>query len=251
MKNDFYDHELVPDVDMPAEFIEKQKRFETNVSESTDSFIPRRQFLKMTGIAGGGLVLAFSLSRSPLAQAAHHGDAHSTPFSPNAFIQIKADGSIVIAAKNPEVGQGIKTFLPMIIAEELEVPWESVTVEQSAIDAKRFGPQSAGGSQSTPSNWDPLRQAGAVARTMLTAAAAKTWGIQESQCKADQGFVFNKSNGEKLSYAELAATASDTIVSRTKALSQKYRNFASATAISMGREASILRVANTIPPGRA
>jgi|TARA_B110000467_G_scaffold152025_1_gene160932 isoquinoline 1-oxidoreductase beta subunit len=224
MNNDLYNHDLEPDVDMPAEFIERQNRHSAKVSESANSFIPRRQFLKMSGIAGGGLVLAFSLSRSPRAKAANHGESDSTEFSPNAFIQIKPDGTIVIAAKNPEVGQGIKTFLPMIIAEELEVPWESVTVEQSEIDAKRFGPQSAGGSQSTPRNWDPLRQAGAVARAMLIAAAAKTWRVSESKCNADQGFIVNESNGKKLSYAELATTAASLPIPDGKTVPLKKRS---------------------------
>jgi isoquinoline 1-oxidoreductase beta subunit len=224
MKKDLYDHDLEPDVDMPAEFIQRLNRRSKRVSETADSFIPRRQFLKMSGIAGGGLVLAFSLSRSPSTKAAHHADWDSPEFSPNAFIQIKPDGTIVLAAKNPEVGQGIKTFLPMIIAEELEVPWESVAIQQSAIDAKRFGPQSAGGSQSTPRNWDPLRQAGAVARTMLISAAAKTWGVTESKCKADQGFIVNESNGKKLSYAKLAATAASLPVPDGKTVPLKKRS---------------------------
>lgn len=206
MKHDIYNYDLIPDVDMPAEFVERHNRIGSESLEAINISLPRRQFLKLSGIAGGGLVLAFMLGGRSKAEAAHHKNSEQA-FSPNAFVQIKPDGSIVIAAKNPEVGQGVKTFLPMIVAEELEVPWESVTVIQSEIDKDRFGPQSAGGSQSTPRNWDPLRQAGAVARTMLVAAAANEWGVDASKCKADQGFVVNKANGKKLSYSKLASKA--------------------------------------------
>lgn len=207
MKNDIYSYDLIPDVDMPAEFVERENQRAAKESAPTESFMPRRQFLKLSGVAGGGLVLAFSLGGRTRTEAAHHKSGDSKAFSPNAFIQIKPDDTIIIAAKNPEVGQGVKTFLPMIIAEELEVPWESVTVVQSEIDQKRFGPQSAGGSQSTPRNWTPLRQAGAVARTMLVTAAAREWGVNPSDCKADQGTVINTRNGKKLRYAELASKA--------------------------------------------
>ncbi|MCZ6674460.1 MAG: molybdopterin-dependent oxidoreductase, partial [Verrucomicrobia bacterium] len=166
----------------------------------------------------------FSLGGQSRAEAAHHKGGKNKAFSPNAFIQIKEDGSIIIAAKNPEVGQGVKTFLPMIIAEELEVPWESVSVVQSEIDLKRFGRQSAGGSQSTPRNWTPLRQAGAVARTMLISAAAEQWGVSESKCKADQGYVVNNSNGKKLSYAELSAAAAILPVPDAKDVTFKKRS---------------------------
>jgi isoquinoline 1-oxidoreductase beta subunit len=206
MKNDIYSYDLIPDVDMPAEFVERMNRMSSETVDEGTLELPRRQFLKLSGIAGGGLVLAFMLGGRPKAQAAHHKSSEQA-FSPNAFVQIKPDGTIVIAAKNPEVGQGVKTFLPMIVAEELEVPWESVTVIQSEIDKERFGAQSAGGSQSTPRNWTPLRQAGAVARTMLIAAAAQEWGVSPSECKADQGYVVGKSKKQKLSYAKLASKA--------------------------------------------
>ncbi len=224
MNKDLYHYDLIPDVDMPAEFIEREKAREASKDEREESFIPRRRFLKMTGIAGGGLVLAFAISRSQRAEGAHHGGGDHSTFAPNAFIQIKPDGSIVIAAKNPEVGQGIKTFLPMIVAEELEVPWESVTVEQSEIDRERFGVQSAGGSQSTPRNWNPLRQAGAVARTMLVSAAAQKWSVDASKCKADQGYVINESSGARLSYAELATDAAKLPVPDADSVTLKERS---------------------------
>ena len=193
MKKDLYDYELIPDVDMPAEFVERIKNYDQLEDAAVDTNMARRQFLKLSGIAGGGLVLAFAMGSAPRAQAAHHGGKKEAA-SLTAYVQIKPAGTVVIAAKNPEVGQGVKTFLPMIIAEELEVPWESVSVIQSDIDEKRYGRQSAGGSQSTPRNWTPMREAGATARTMLVNAAAEKWGVDATKCKADQGHVINNSN---------------------------------------------------------
>ncbi|MCA0892156.1 xanthine dehydrogenase family protein molybdopterin-binding subunit [Microbulbifer agarilyticus] len=218
--------DLIPDVDMPAEFVERINRAPAEITDEAETFMPRRNFLKLTGIVGGGLVLGFALGSAPRTQAASKGTEASTDsaFTPNAYIQIKPDGTIVIAAKNPEIGQGVKTTLPMIIAEELEAPWESVSVIQSDIDAKRFGRQSAGGSQSTPRNWRPLRQAGAVAREMLIAAAAKTWGVSKAQCFADQGFIVNRENNRKLSYAELAGIAAELPVPNGKKVPLKKRS---------------------------
>ncbi len=128
--------------------------------------LDRRSFLKLTGMAGGGLVLAFQIGD---AQAATEtaGD-----FVPNAFLRISRKGSILIYSKGPEIGQGIKTAFPLIIAEELDAKWSDVVVEQAPVNPAVYGRQSAGGSRSIPDSWDQLRQAGAVARTMLVAAAA-------------------------------------------------------------------------------
>lgn len=221
MKYDIYNYSLIPDVDMPAEFVEKIKDYETVEGGEPDSRLDRRRFMKLTGIAGGGLVLAFYLGGKPRAEAAHHGKKKAAAL--NAYVQIKPDGSVVIAAKNPEVGQGVKTFLPMIVAEELEVPWESVSVIQSEIDEERYGRQSAGGSQSTPRNWTPMREAGATARQMLVAAAAKEWGVGEASCKADQGYVIHTSSGKKLSYADLANAAAQLPIPDAKTLKFKDR----------------------------
>ena len=140
MKRDLDHFEPVPGVDLPAEVIMRQRDGLAEAS-SSEGRIPRRRFLKLTSIAGGGLVLAFSLGGRSGAYGAgsEEEDADNLEdFTPNGYIQTKPDGTIIIAAKNPEVGQGVKTFLPMIVAEELEVPWESVTVQQSEIDQERF-----------------------------------------------------------------------------------------------------------------
>jgi isoquinoline 1-oxidoreductase beta subunit len=167
--------------------------------------LTRRDFVKLSGLAGGGLVLALSLGPSgskALAQPAAGGT-----FPANPYVQIKADGTIVLFAKNPEVGQGVKTSLPMIVAEELDADWQRVEVRQSAINAALYGPQVAGGSTSTPRNWEPLRRAGATARAMLVTAAAQTWGVAESELTTDTGYVVHERSNRRIGYGELAAAA--------------------------------------------
>ncbi|MFT5483598.1 MAG: isoquinoline 1-oxidoreductase beta subunit [Halieaceae bacterium] len=156
----------------------------------------RRDFIKLTGITGGGLVIGF-----PLQSRAAAGRS-----SLNAYVQVLPDNSIIIAAKNPEVGQGVKTSLPMIVAEELDVDWEQVQVIQSEINKDMYGSQYAGGSRSIPDNWMRLRHAGATARAMVVRAAAEQWGVPASSCHTASGKVINAA-GATLSYGELAAAA--------------------------------------------
>src|SRR5688572_830016 len=118
----------------------------------------RRSFLKISALAGGGLMIAAYID--PLTGLAEQQQQNRpAPLEPNAFITIASDGKVTIIGKNPEIGQGIKTALPMLIAEELDVDWSAVTVQQGDLDA-RYGPQSAGGSTAIPGNYDLMRRVG-------------------------------------------------------------------------------------------
>jgi isoquinoline 1-oxidoreductase subunit beta len=188
------------------------------IPSSGQSTIDRRGFLKLTGMAGGGLVLAFYMGESGTAHA--NGDKN---FAPNAYVRIAPDGTVTLFAKNPEVGQGVKTSFPMIIAEELDADWNKVKVEQSAINQQLYGQQSAGGSRSIPSNWDALRKAGATARAMLVAAAAQKWNVPAGELTTDKGFVVHASKKKRIGYGELAETAAGMPVPDANSVTLKKR----------------------------
>jgi len=161
--------------------------------------LDRRGFLKLTGLAGGGLVLAFSMNREAGATEA------GAEFSPNAFLRISPKGVITIYNKGPEIGQGIKTAFPLIIAEELDAKWSDVQVLQAPVNPKVYGRQSAGGSRSIPDSWDQLRRAGAVARHMLVAAAAASWKVPADTLTTRDSAVWN--GNKSLGYGALARKA--------------------------------------------
>jgi len=160
----------------------------------------RRGFLKLAGAAGAGL--AFAVTVAPPAFA--RKDAPQLP-SLNAFVRIAPGGAITIYAINPEIGQGVKTALPMVIAEELDADWNDVIVEQAPIDPV-YGRQFAGGSLSVPLTWGPLRHAGATARAMLVAAAAQHWGVEPGELRTRDSKVFDAA-GRSLGYGELTEAA--------------------------------------------
>ncbi|MBV8073583.1 MAG: xanthine dehydrogenase family protein molybdopterin-binding subunit [Acidobacteriaceae bacterium] len=164
--------------------------------------LTRRSFLHVTALAGGGMLIGVSVE--PFASAQQQPS--QTPLDPNNFIKIGADGSITLISRNPEIGQGIKNMLPMLIAEELDVDWKQVKVEQADYDPK-YGLQSTGGSRAASNNFIPMQQVGAAGRQMLIAAAAKKWGVPESECFASNGRVYHRPTDRSLGYGELAATA--------------------------------------------
>jgi isoquinoline 1-oxidoreductase subunit beta len=165
------------------------------------SGLSRRTFLRVSALAGGGMLIA---AHAEGVDAFLQGGAD---FTPNAFIRITPDNIVTIIAKNPEVGQGVKTSMPMLIAEELGVEWKNVRLQQADLDPAKYGPQNAGGSTGTPTNWDPLRRAGAAGRQMLIAAAAATWSVPASELTASAGRVTHAASNRSLSYGELAAKA--------------------------------------------
>ncbi|RVT40729.1 xanthine dehydrogenase family protein molybdopterin-binding subunit [Sphingobium algorifonticola] len=161
--------------------------------------LSRRLFLSASVMAGGGLLFDMAI---PIAQAA---DASAVMLT--AFVRIMPDNSVTIGAKNPEIGQGIKTMLPMLIAEELDVAWAQVRIEQTVVQESLYGPQVAGGSRATPVNWLPMRRAGAAARSMLVTAAAQLWGVDPARLTTGEGSVKDPATGKSATYASLAASA--------------------------------------------
>ncbi len=165
----------------------------------------RRSFLQMSALAGGGLALGFF--DLPFETAAAQGFGPAAALSPNAFIKIAGDGTVTIMARCPEIGQGVKTMLPMMIAEELDIDWNKVRVEQAILDEARFGGQSDGGSTSTQNNYMPMRRVGAGCRQMLIAAAAKRWNVAESECTTEPGRVLHTASKRSVGYGEIATEA--------------------------------------------
>jgi len=170
--------------------------------------ISRRRFLQVGAAAGGGLMLSLSL---PFANGEAEA-AGADGFAPNAFIRIGGDGQIVLIMPYVEMGQGTYTSIPMLIAEELEVDLKQVRLEHAPPDEKLYanpllGVQATGNSNAIRGAWQPLRQAGAVARTMLVAAAASRWNVDPASCRAQSGEVLHPSTGRRITYGALAADA--------------------------------------------
>ncbi len=182
---------------------------ENGAAVTSFSSIPsRRAFLRASAAAGGGLLLQAVLPPlAGVAMAETSADAADEAAPLNAFIRIAPDGVVTIMSKNPEIGQGVKTMLPMVIAEELDVEWKNVRIEQAPLDAAKFGQQFAGGSMATTLNYDPLRRVGAAGRQMLVAAAAQSWNVPPSECRAEAGVVRHQKSGRSLSYGALASKA--------------------------------------------
>ncbi len=172
---------------------------------SSGGDLTRRAFLRAGLAAGGGLMLTLNIPR--VAEARPDAPAADPEAELNAYIRIAPDGTATIMAKNPEIGQGVKTSLPMMIAEELDVAWKNVMTEQALLDPQLYGPQFAGGSLATPMNWDPLRRVGAAGRQMLLQAAARSWRVPVSDCTTDQGVVRHVHSGRTLTYGALANRA--------------------------------------------
>ena len=171
------------------------------------SIFNRRSFLKVSALAGGGMALSFSWIVSCKPKEEESLVMPKNWFRLNGYIRIGENGSITLMSPNPEGGQNVKTSMPMIIAEELDVDWNKVIVEQAPLDTDNFTRQFIGGSQAIRTGWKALRTAGATARRMLILAAAKTWDIPDSEIKTASGFVLDISGKRKADYGSLAALA--------------------------------------------
>jgi isoquinoline 1-oxidoreductase beta subunit len=163
-------------------------------------FASRRDFLQTGLAAGGGLVIGFSMVSKGQAQPLGRTRL-------NTFVTIAPDGVVTIMAKNPELGQGVMTSLPMLIAEELDVEWSQVRVEQALSDPALYGSQMMGGSRATPMHWDQLRRVGAAGRSMLVQAAAQGWGVAASDCTTDLGKCLHRVSNRTADYGSLASKA--------------------------------------------
>src|SRR5881409_2517408 len=173
---------------------------------SAPSQVSRREFLETTAAAGAGLVIGFHLPAGGRFAA-----AAAAPFAPNAWLRISPDNSVLIVVDRSEMGQGVTTSLPMLLAEELEADWSKIKIEFAPADKAyinpMFGMQGTGGSTSVRAAYTPLRKAGAAAREMLLSAAAETWGFDKSTCRADKGAVIHTPSNRRLTYGTLAAKA--------------------------------------------
>jgi isoquinoline 1-oxidoreductase subunit beta len=190
----------------------------------TSPALDRRSFLKYSALAGGGLMLGFyfkSAGRVFGADVVNASAAGADVFSPNALIRITPDGVITLISKRPEMGQGVKTSLPMIIAEELEVNWKDVVIQQGDLNPAYPGSQGAGGSSSTPGDYEPFHHIGATARTVLVEAAAQTWGVSASECYAENAAIHHRPTGRALKYGELVAKAATLPVPDAKSVHLK------------------------------
>lgn len=169
----------------------------------------RRNFLKLSTLAGSGFILGFNLfSNDAKAEVLAPGTSFAGNMEFNSYLSIAGDGTITIYSPNPELGQNIMTSFPMIVAEELDADWKKVRVEQALLDSKKFDRQVTGGSGAVPHSWMRLRKAGATVRHMLIQAAAARWNVSPETCTTGNGFVMHSATGNKLSYGDLAAEAS-------------------------------------------
>ncbi|MBV9888638.1 MAG: xanthine dehydrogenase family protein molybdopterin-binding subunit, partial [Acidobacteria bacterium] len=172
---------------------------------ATASLVNRRDFLKTAASAGGALVIGFHLGGSPA--EASDGDQEKKTVNPfNAWVRITPDNQVTLILGKSEMGQGIMTALPMILAEELYLEWEKVKVEQAPTDPAIYE-HGTGGSGSVAGSWLPLRQAGAAAREMLITAAAQHWNVNRNTCKPKDGGILHGARNQYLTYGELVSVA--------------------------------------------
>jgi isoquinoline 1-oxidoreductase beta subunit len=182
--------------------------------QKTKTQLDRRSFIKVSALAGGGMLIGLYAPKVIAQQLGGAGAPTATPINPTTYIKVHPDNTFTIVAKNPETGQGIRNALPMIIADEFDVDWKQVKIEQGDRDdkyARDMGAptvgQREGGSTATPQNYAPMRNVGATARAMMIAAAAKRWNVPEAELATGSGIVTHTSTKRTATYASLSETA--------------------------------------------
>jgi len=170
----------------------------------------RRDFLKIAGTTAGGLFIGFNWMScdSPQMEALSTEEVLANAKNFNAFLSIAPSGDIVIYSPNPELGQNIKTSFPMVVAEELDADWNRVRVLQASLDTDKYERQLTGGSGAMPHSWERLRKAGATAKYLLVAAAAKKWEVPASELTTSEGVIYHVKSGKKMGYGDVANEAS-------------------------------------------
>ena len=158
------------------------------MSNAQPTTLTRRSFLQVTAIAGGGLMIGLCTPDAELFAQQGPGQANAWSLAPNTWITVHPDNTFTIIAKNPETGQGIRHALPMVIADEFDIDWNQVKIQQADLNPK-YGPQFEGGSRATPTNYDPMRQVGAGGRLMMVTAASQMWNVPASELTTGSGTV--------------------------------------------------------------
>jgi isoquinoline 1-oxidoreductase beta subunit len=179
----------------------------------TTNSLDRRSFIKVSALAGGGMLISF-YAGDLVAQRGGQAPTPATPINPNTYIKVHPDNTFTIVAKNPETGQGIKNALPMIIADEFDIDWKQVKIEQGDLDPKYGNDagipnvrQNEGGSTAIPQNYTGMRNVGATARAMMVATAAQTWNVPAAEITTGSGMVKHAQSNRSATYASLAAKA--------------------------------------------
>ena len=180
-----------------------------------NNIMDRRDFLRVVSTTGSGLVLGLYL---PYTNKLNGKTKAATIFEPNVWIKVHPDNSVLIMVGKSEMGQGVLTSLPMIIAEEMDLDWSTVKVQQAPADKDKYGSQMTGGSRSIASSWKKLRKAGATAREMMISAAAKEWGVPAGDCMTKASYVIHNMSNRKMSYGSLTEKASQVPVPRRVSL---------------------------------
>src|SRR5947208_12955424 len=183
--------------------------------------LDRRSFLKVSALAGGGMLIGIYTEPELLSQ--QRGAPAPTPVNPNTYITVHPDNTFTIIAKNPETGQGIRNALPMIIADEFDVDWKQVKIQQGDFNPK-YGPQVEGGSRAIPVNYDPMRQIGAGGRLMMVTAAAEMWNVPARELTTGSGVVTHAASRRTATYASLSARVAAMPAPTAEAVKTAYKD---------------------------